>query len=81
MQLIFRNIVGVTPLDYLTGWRVSVTQVLLKRGIDLKIVAPRVGYGSTVALTRVFNKRVGMSPAKWLKAQKEDLIGELISSH
>jgi len=64
----FKQIVGVTPLDYLTGWRVSVAQTLLKRGQPLKMVAPNVGYGSAIALTRVFNKRVGMSPVKWLES-------------
>lgn len=62
----FRDTVGATPLDYLTDWRISVAQTLLKRGLSLKIVAPAVGYGSYIALTRVFNKRVGISPAAWL---------------
>ena len=65
----FRKTVGVTPLEYLTGWRVSVAQTLLKRGQSLKIIAPSVGYGSSIALTRVFSKRVGTSPAVWLAAQ------------
>jgi len=65
----FRDTVGVTPLDYLTDWRVSVAQTLLKRGEPLKMVAPMVGYGSATALTRVFNKKVGVTPAAWLSAQ------------
>ena len=65
----FRNTVGTTPLDYLTDWRVSVAQTLLKRGQPLKMIAPSVGYGSSIALTRVFSKRVGVSPAVWLDAQ------------
>lgn len=65
----FRDTVGVTPLDYLTDWRVSVAQTLLKRGQALKMVAPMVGYGSAIALTRVFSKKVGVSPAMWLAAQ------------
>jgi len=65
----FRDTVGTTPLDYLTDWRVSVAQTLLKRGQPLKMIAPAVGYGSSIALTRVFSKRVGVSPAMWLEAQ------------
>ena len=64
----FRDTVGATPLDYLTDWRVSVAKTLLKRGQPLKMIAPSVGYGSTIALTRVFSKRVGVSPAAWLVA-------------
>lgn len=65
----FRETVGVTPLDYLTDWRISVAQTLLRRGQPLKMVAPAVGYGSSIALTRVFGKRVGISPMAWLSAE------------
>jgi len=65
----FRETVGVTPLEYLTDWRMSVTQLLLKSGKPLKIVAPSVGYASSIALTRVFSKKVGVSPAVWLSTQ------------
>jgi len=61
----FRQTVGTTPLDYLTDWRVSVAQTLLKSGKPLKLVAPEVGYSHPVALTRVFTKRIGLSPTKW----------------
>jgi AraC-like DNA-binding protein len=62
----FREKVGATPLDYLTDWRVSVAQTLLRRGKALKAVAPAVGYSSPVAFARVFAKRIGASPADWL---------------
>jgi AraC-like DNA-binding protein len=62
----FRQTAGITPLDYLTDWRMSVAQTLLKRGKPLKLVAPMVGYSSPVTLSRVFFKRIGMAPAEWL---------------
>jgi AraC-like DNA-binding protein len=52
----FRQVVGVTPFDYLTDWRIGVA----------KIVAPSVGYASSTALTRVFCQRVGLSPTEWM---------------
>ncbi|MEQ1527187.1 MAG: AraC family transcriptional regulator [Gallionella sp.] len=64
----FRETVGTTPLDYLTGWRISVAQTLLKSGKPLKLVAPAVGYSHPIALTRVFAKRVGVSPKEWLNS-------------
>jgi len=67
----FRKTVGVTPLDYLTDWRISVAQTLLKRGQSLKMVAPSVGYGSSIALSRVFSKRVGVSPGAWIDTQTD----------
>lgn len=62
----FRKIVGITPLDYLTDWRIGAAQNLLARGKPLKMVAPEVGYTNSTALTRVFCKRLGVSPSKWL---------------
>ena len=68
----FRATVGLSPLDYLTDWRVGVAQGMLKRGKSLKMVAPAVGYTSTVALTRVFVRRVGLAPAQWLDGSKRE---------
>lgn len=66
----FRAVAGTTPLDYLTDWRISVAQSLLKRGQAFKMIAPQVGYSSPVALNRVFMKRIGQTPLEWLAAQK-----------
>jgi AraC-like DNA-binding protein len=66
----FREIVGVTPFDYLTDWRIGVAQTLLKKGISLKVVAPSVGYTNSTALTRIFRQRVGQSPSEWLLTKK-----------
>lgn len=68
----FRNTVGVTPFDYLTDWRIGVAQDLLKRGNPLKIVAPSVGYASSMALTRAFSQRVGVSPTVWISKIMKD---------
>jgi AraC-like DNA-binding protein len=63
----FRETVGVTPLDYLTNWRMSVAQNMLKIGRPIKSVAAAVGYQSQAALARVFAKRVGQAPTEWLR--------------
>ena len=63
----FRETVGTTPLDYLTDWRISIAQNLLKQGQPIKTVAAAVGYQSQAALSRVFARRVGIAPAQWLK--------------
>ena len=63
----FREAVGLTPLDYLTDWRMSIAQNLLKLGRPIKSVAAAVGYQSQAALARVFAKRIGHAPTDWLK--------------
>jgi AraC-like DNA-binding protein len=63
----FRETVGLTPMDYLTDWRISVAQTLLKRGKHSKMVAHMVGYSNDAAFARIFTKRVGVSPSVWLR--------------
>lgn len=66
----FKRVAGTTPLDYLTDWRIGVAQALLKRGESLKMTAPAAGYSSAAALTRVFVKKLGLSPRDWLEAAR-----------
>jgi AraC-like DNA-binding protein len=62
----FRQIVGMTPFDYLISWRLGVAQTMLRKGNSLKLIASAVGYANATALTRVFTQRLGMSPSAWL---------------
>jgi AraC-like DNA-binding protein len=62
----FRETIDTTPHDYLTTWRICVARLLLKKGMSVHMVAPRVGYASASALTKVFSQKVGCSPGAWL---------------
>jgi AraC-like DNA-binding protein len=64
---VFKTVVGQTPNDYLTSWRVGVAQSLLKQGKNVSIVANSVGYDTASALSRVFRKHTNMSPKEWLE--------------
>jgi AraC-like DNA-binding protein len=61
----FRQLIGATPIDYLTRWRISIAQALIDSGMPIKKAAVEVGYDSPAALSRVFAKRVGCSPKGW----------------
>jgi AraC-like DNA-binding protein len=61
----FRAIVGSTPIDYLTRWRMTIAQELLRKGRPIKSVARSIGYDSPAALSRTFSKIVGTSPREW----------------
>jgi transcriptional regulator GlxA family with amidase domain len=39
----FRQLVGMTPFDYLTDWRMGVAQTMLRKGNSLKLIAFRCG--------------------------------------
>jgi AraC-like DNA-binding protein len=69
----FRKVVGVTPFDYLTDWRLGIAQTMLRKGNSLKLIATAVGYTNATALTRVFTQRLGTSPTEWLRAQRAPL--------
>lgn len=64
----FRDKSGVTPLEYLTDWRLSIAKKLLLQGRSISSIAPLVGYQSHAALTRMISKRLGVPPKEW--AQK-----------
>lgn len=66
---VFKQVVGQTPADYLTDWRISVAQNLIARHQNMDLVANQVGYENGSALARVFRKKTGQSPKAWLASQ------------
>ena len=67
------QVVGVTPMAYLTAWRMAIVQTMLRRGEPLKAIAPAVGYESPTALSRIFAQSTGQSPTKWVaRSQRYD---------
>ncbi len=61
----FHDVVGSTPGDYLTRYRIALAQDMLRRGEPVKTIADRIGYGSTAALSRAFSAVSGKSPREW----------------
>lgn len=62
----FREVVGQTPADYLTDWRMALAQSRLREGQSVKVLAGQLGYANPSALSRAFTAKVGMSPRGWL---------------
>ena len=59
----FRDLVGETPLHYLTRWRMQRAAVMLRSGsAPLKEVVGLSGYGSEAAFRTAFRKWMGKSP-------------------
>jgi AraC-like DNA-binding protein len=66
----FREVVGRSPIRYLTEWRMHVAEDLLAT-TDLSSVAisRRVGYDSEEAFSRAFKRAYGESPSGWRSAR------------
>ena len=62
----FRQVLGLAPIRYLTGWRMHLAEDLL-RSSDLGVaaVARKVGYESEEAFSRAFKREPGQAPSLW----------------
>lgn len=65
----FKQHVGRTPVEYLTQWRVTIAQSLMRDGASVKTASAQLGYSSASSLSRAFTQTVGVSPRAWLQAQ------------
>jgi AraC-like DNA-binding protein len=64
----FKELLGQTPLQYVTEWRMQKAMQLLKqRDKKLIDVARSVGYESDAAFSKAFKRVVGASPGEYLK--------------
>ncbi len=72
----FRELMGMTPMDYLTGWRMQVGRRLLSES-DLAMieVAERSGYRSEAAFGRVFRRHFGRAPAGYRRERRGEARG------
>jgi transcriptional regulator GlxA family with amidase domain len=57
----FGDVIGLSPLAYVTRWRMELARAALDRGTPPRDVARQMGYGSTPALRRAM-RRHGVTP-------------------
>jgi len=64
----FKELLGQTPLEYVTEWRMQkAMQLLQQRDKKLIEVARLVGYESDAAFSKAFKRVVGANPGEYLK--------------
>jgi transcriptional regulator GlxA family with amidase domain len=62
----FRQVLGRSPIRYLTEWRMHVAEDLLATtGLGVYAIARRVGYDAEEAFSRAFKRSHGTSPSTW----------------
>src|ERR1700744_4655416 len=68
----FKDLLGQTPLEYVTEWRMQkAMQLLQQRDRKLIDVARLVGYESGAAFSKAFKRAVGTNPGQYLKVNLE----------
>ncbi|WP_442952008.1 AraC family transcriptional regulator [Orrella sp. JC864] len=64
----FTRTVGMTPMDYLRAWRMTLAKDLLRQGnAAIPAIAERVGYGSASTFSTAFNRHVGQAPGRYAR--------------
>jgi AraC-like DNA-binding protein len=64
----FRKTVGVTPMEYLTRWRMTLAADRLKSSSDgLSAIAQSLGYESESAFGKAFRRVMGCSPRQYAR--------------
>ena len=62
----FRAVLGLSPIRYLTEWRMHLaTDLLGSTDLTVAQVAQRVGYDSQEAFSRAFKRRTGRGADVW----------------
>jgi AraC-like DNA-binding protein len=65
----FRQTVGVTPMEYLTRWRMLLAADRLKNSSDgLSAIAQSLGYESESAFGKAFHRVMGRSPRQYTRS-------------
>ncbi|MBU1362086.1 MAG: AraC family transcriptional regulator [Gammaproteobacteria bacterium] len=66
----FQHLVGTSPMQYLTQWRMLLAANLLRRSnAPLTRIACDVGYQTDTAFSRAFRREFGAPPAAWRRRQ------------
>jgi AraC-like DNA-binding protein len=62
-SLYFKTVAGVTPLAYLTRWRMQLAErALREENIPVSVLAQSLGYGSESAFSTAFKRVTGKAP-------------------
>ena len=72
----FKDLLGETPLEYLTNWRMrKATALLQEEDKKLLEVAKSVGYDSDAAFSKAFKRVLGVAPGEYRRSAPEANLG------
>jgi transcriptional regulator GlxA family with amidase domain len=60
----FQEIMGISPMAYITDWRIMKAYSLVKySGLPMELIADVTGFASARSLNKTFNRHYGFTPA------------------
>lgn len=72
----FRDVLGRSPIRYLTEWRMHLAQdLLIATDLTIATIGRRVGYDSEEAFSRAFKRARGRSPGAWRDESRRMVSG------
>ena len=78
----FRQALGQAPMQYLTGWRMTLARDHLRTGdLGLAQIADAVGYGSSFAFAAAFRRHHGEPPGTWRQRERATADTRTITTH
>ncbi|MGN0294565.1 MAG: helix-turn-helix domain-containing protein [Lachnospiraceae bacterium] len=73
----FRQYIGMTPMQYITGMRIAKARWLLENtGYNITEISELVGYDNPLYFSRIFKKQTGLSPVHYRKELAERMEGK-----
>jgi AraC-like DNA-binding protein len=77
----FSQTVGMSPIRYLTAWRMELAAQLLAESDDpIADIAARIGYESEASFSRAFKRHTGEPPTAWRKQRSQAADGAEVGS-
>lgn len=71
----FKHYLGLTPMQYVTQWRMqNARQLLGDGGHSMESVATHVGYESVAAFSKAFKRVLGLNPGEYRRRVREQEI-------
>ena len=71
----FKEVMELSPMEYLTHWRILIAQEQLRAGNkNLYQIASSLGYESESSFTKVFKRFVGSAPKLYARKSRQQVI-------
>lgn len=78
----FVQFIGLTPMQYLTNWRMQIaSRLLTQSSATLASVGLDTGYASEAAFSRAFKRAVGVPPSVWRHERAVSNSSTVLVSH